>query len=105
MRRAYTVQVYATVYVDDEDPSAPFEVVVGPELDTDFLVDDWDEDGWTDEEADAWHGFCYWLSQGVKPVWRFGDGTRTVRDVADSVHCDTQPTTITTNNHPEEGQS
>ena len=71
------MQVYATVYVDDEDPSAPFEVVVGPGLDTDFLVDEWDEEGWTDEEADAWYGFCYWLAQGVKPVWRFGDGTRT----------------------------
>lgn len=27
-----------------------------------------------------------------------------LRDVADSVRCDTQPTTMTTNNHPEEGQ-
>lgn len=26
------------------------------------------------------------------------------RDVAESVHCDTPSTTITTNNHPEEGQ-
>lgn len=75
MRRAFAVQVYATVYVDDEDPSAPFEVEVGPDIDPDFLVDDAEED-WTEGMDDAWHYFCYWLAQGVKPVWRLGKGTR-----------------------------
>ena len=79
MKRAYTVQVYATVYVDD-DPSVPFEVEVGPWIDPDFLVEDWPEEMTSaeyDEMADAGHGFRYWLAQGVEPVWRFGEGTRT----------------------------